>query len=212
MRRALVTAIAVLLPCVVAFKARAASDDLDDKVAAPDAERRSDVTIGFSGGMQLGAASGYPNEAEKIGDPAFRQDATGFGGGGFVWIGGAFRDWFTFAIGTGGGGVSGGSLDAGGGALIFRVETFPAYTLGGAWRDIGFGADFGTGGFTIQRGKEVQADGGSASLVGASFFWEGGRFWRIAAGPTLDYHYYFSQTIDAHLVSLGLRMAFYGGP
>ena len=105
-----------------------AKDDFDDHVDAYEAKRRSDVTIGFSVGPVFGSATGYPNEADKIDNPDFRSaTGVGTGTGGAFWLGGAFTDWFTFAIGSGGGSFSGTSLDAKGGAILLRIETFPLF-------------------------------------------------------------------------------------
>ena len=44
--------------------------------------RRSDFTLGFSGGLALGRASGYPNEIDQIGVKAYRSNTKlGLGNG-----------------------------------------------------------------------------------------------------------------------------------
>ena len=63
------------------------------------AERRSDFTAGVSFGLFTGAAYGYPNKAGKIDDDRYVADTgVGFGTAQTLWLGGALRDWFTFAI------------------------------------------------------------------------------------------------------------------
>ena len=50
------------------------------------AKRRSDFTIGTSGGFGFGKASGYPHEIPKSGDRAYKSNTKlAQGSGGLIW-------------------------------------------------------------------------------------------------------------------------------
>jgi hypothetical protein len=80
--------------------AQATDNEAWDGGFGQKAERRSDIVLGVSGGLLLGAANGYPNEIDKVDEPAF-ESKTGFavGNGLSFWLGGALADWFTFGLG-----------------------------------------------------------------------------------------------------------------
>ncbi|HEX6764852.1 MAG TPA: hypothetical protein VF103_05225, partial [Polyangiaceae bacterium] len=115
------------------------------------AERRSDVVIGASGGLLLGAASGFPNEIDKLDEPGW-ESKTGFAAGSAFqfWLGGALTDWFTFGAGATFLGSSGSGGKMRGEVFFVKVEAFPLYGMGGPLRDLAFFADFGAGGMTIE--------------------------------------------------------------
>lgn len=192
-----------------------APDDANAWETAP-ATRRSGFTLGTSFGLIGGASRGYPNKFGQIGNPAHRAETAGLGGGGFIWIGGALSDWFTFGIGGGGANFADNDLQWSGGAFLFHLEAFPLYSLGEEWRDVGVSFDFGTGPGTIIRKSDTEevSGGGVLSLAGVGLFWEP---WRIAgghltAGPALSFMYGFSEWQKTSFGMLGLRGAFYGGP
>jgi hypothetical protein len=179
------------------------------------AKRRSDVTLGLSTGLIVGSASGYPNEVEKIDNPAYESSTgLGFGGGAAIWLGGALRDWFNFSVGGAGGNLEGSGTKASIGAFIFRVEAFPFFTSsqGNALQDFGVAGTFGLGVVTLEEGGEETAEGGAMALTSIGVFHESLRFGHFTLGPTLEYSYFFSQTLDMHAGMLGARLAFYGGP
>jgi len=177
------------------------------------AVRRADVMIGFSGGLVLGGASGYPNEISKLDDPAY-QAKTGFGvgPGGSLWIGGALTDWFSVGVGGMLLGVKGGSGDGSGGAFILRVEAFPLFYESEALHDLAFFAVFGAGGYTVHGDGGQRGEGGFTSLVGLGSAYELFRFGPMAFGPSAEYELSFSQSATANQVTLGVRLIYYGGP
>lgn len=177
------------------------------------AERRSDVTIGAELGA-IGAGSvGYPNEIAKIDNADYRASTgVAFGRRTSLWVGGALRDWFTFAIGIDATQYKGNGYDAAAGGFIFRVEAYPAFYEGGVWRDLALSADFGLGGMTLKQDGTDGADGGTMSLVGLGAFWETWHPGSFAIGPSLEYQYLFSPSMKAQSVMAGFRFAFYGGP
>ncbi len=191
--------------------ARAASEEWDGGYELR-AQRRSGFAASFGLGMGLGDARGYPNDLAKQSDPAY-ESATGAGLGSMwsLWAGGALRDWFIFGLGTTSFGASSGDLKAKGGAFILHIETFPAWSLGGRWRDFSAFADVGAGGMTISGGLE-KADGGLMSVLGLGAGYELFRFGPFALGPVLASNYIYSEKNRAYGVFAGVRTTFYGGP
>lgn len=193
-----------------------ALDSWDGDFDAPPAQVRSDFMAGLSGGLWLGSATGFPNEASKIGDPEFETGTgLGAGAGGTLWIGGALHDAFSVGIGQTGGAISGNSVRGRGGAFVLRLEGYPLFGAGGIWRNIGVSASFGAGQFVLKDasdGKEDLADGGFMSLVGGGVLWEAFRWGPVAMGPSLEYLYLYSESLKAHAGGLFWRTAFYGGP
>jgi hypothetical protein len=177
------------------------------------AQRRSDFTLGTSVGFGVGSGLGYPNVVGQIDNPAYETN-TGFGvgGGGTLWLGGALRDWFSFLIGFHTTRLSHGDTKLSASGAVFRLEAFPFFTLGGSLRDLGFAANFGLGTASIDENGQERSDGGALSILGGGVFHETWRLGNLNLGPALEYDHYFSQTLSAHVVVGGLRVAFYSGP
>lgn len=176
-------------------------------------ERRSDFTAGLSLGPFAATAYGYPNEAGKIDDDRYVADTgVGLGTSQTLWIGGALRDWFTFAIGYWGVAYSANDLDAEGFGILFRVETFPLWAQGGPWRDAGLYADFGIGGMTLKQGDDERADGGALSIIGLGAFWEPVRFGIFSFGPNLEVTHAYSRTLHLSSATVGARLVLYTRP
>jgi hypothetical protein len=192
--------------------AHAAAED-GAPVAAPPALRRSGFLLGISSGLALGSASGYPNDVAKIDLPEF-EASTGLGvsGGGALWIGGSLADWFNVAVGFQSVSFKGNGLDAAGGNIYMRLEAFPLFYRGGAWQDLGLAFTAGTGSIEVERDGETVAEGEAASAVGFGAFFEPFRFWQLSTGPDITYTHQFSRSMSAHLLVVGWRLAFYGGP
>jgi hypothetical protein len=178
-----------------------------------EAERRSDFVLGFSTGLALGAASGYPNELAKLDDPAYEaKTGAALGPGGALWIGGALRDWFTLGVGALYLGVNGASGKGSGGAFILRVEAFPFYPLGGSLRDLAVFATFGAGGFVVKGERGLRGEGGFTSVAGIGAGYELLRLGPIALGPSAEYLLMSSQSATAITGIIGLRAVLYAGP
>jgi hypothetical protein len=177
------------------------------------AERRSDFVLGFSTGLALGAASGYPNEIAKIDQAAYRATTDfALGPGGALWIGGALRDWFTVGVGGLYLGVNGASGKSSGGAFILRVEAFPLYPLAGPLRDLALFATFGAGGFVVKGEGGRRGEGGFTSVAGFGMGYELFRLGPLALGPSAEYLLMHSQSGTAHTGIVGLRAVLYAGP
>ena len=178
------------------------------------ASRRSGFTAGALAGLAFGTVSGYPNDFAKIDNPAYLTSTSGVGSAFGIYLGGALTDWFTFALGLDVSGYSGSKLVSRAAVFAFHLEAFPAFALGGIYRDAGLFGDFGTGVASIkERDTNVQfASSGSLSVVGLGAFVEPWRLGHLAFGPYGAWHYQFSDSMSRQLGEIGFRGAFYGGP
>jgi hypothetical protein len=176
------------------------------------AERRSGFAAAVGLGVGFGMADGYPNALSKQNNPLYESNIdAGVGSNWSLWAGGALRDWFIFGLGGAGFGAGQGKLKASGGAFILHVEAFPAWSLGGRFRDLSAFAEFGAGGMTIEGGPE-KADAGLLSVLGFGVNYELFRWGHIELGPTLSSNYMYSESMSAFGVFAGVRSTFYGGP
>ncbi|MBX3182852.1 MAG: hypothetical protein KF915_09495 [Polyangiaceae bacterium] len=190
----------------------AADSDVWDGDYDIEYQRRSDFMLTLTGSGVLGAVSGYRNEVDEIDVPAY-EASTGLavGGGATLMIGLAFRDWMSLGVGYSQSVLSGGGHEGRAWAALLRVEAYP-------WFGSGFGDDFGLaaqggiGQLKLEKDGRNTADGGAVSVMGLGAFWEGLRAGQLSFGPALDYSHVYSRSITAHLVTLGLRGSFYGGP
>lgn len=189
----------------------ATADDVHDAQYQPPApERRADFTVGLSTAVGVSAASGFPNEADKIDNPPFEQSTgANLGTGGALWLGGALRDWFV--IGFGLLNVSGQSGDEQltSTSFITHLELYPLFSQGGAFRDLAVFGDFGAGGARIVSADQNIANGGMVSTLGGGVVFEPLRWGGFAAGPSVQYLHQYSPSIQAHFVGAGFRIAFY---
>jgi hypothetical protein len=174
--------------------------------------RRSDFTIGTSGGLGVGRASGYPNEIQKIGDDAYRSTTQlSLGSGGLTWLGVAFNDYLTFGIGLGGFSLSGNGREASAGVFGFHIDAYPLFAVDKNLQDLGFFTNLGTGPLTIKGGPE-QAEGGLLSYVEGGVAYERWRLWRFGFGPSVSVLHMWSDSAQLTGALIGGRIAFYSGP
>jgi hypothetical protein len=190
-----------------------AEDDWDGDFSGPKAQVRSDVVIGARIAPAWGWVRGYPNEASKIDQPQYLQNTHSAGGMDYqLYIGGALRDWFTFALGIESLSVKGNSLIASGGLYSLRSYVYPAWSLGGPWRNLGVALDCGIGAMTIKTGGVQVADGGAIGVAGFEAFHETLRLGGFAFGPALGYRQILSPSLNGNVLYFGLHSAFYTGP
>lgn len=179
---------------------------------AVHAKRRSDFTIGSSGGFGFGKASGYPNEIDKIDDPAYKSNTKlALGSGGLVWLGVAFNDYLSFGLGMGGLGLSGNDREASAGVFAFHIDAYPLFDVDESLQDLGFFGNFGTGPLSIKGGRE-DADGGLLGYVEGGAVYERLRLWRISFGPSVSVIHMWSDSAKLTGALVGGRVVFYGGP
>jgi hypothetical protein len=187
----------------------------DDWLNAP-AERRCGFALGLSLGPLVGMARGYPNDALKIDREAFRTD-TGIAAGGAagIYLGIALADWFVVGIGPHFGRLMNGDHLTGYFAMGFHIDAFPAYGLGGAWRDLGLTLDAGVGSLqtTDADDEEVkQIDSGVGSRLAFGAVWEGIQVWKLSMGPFAMADMMWSPSALRPGAWLGWRTTFYAGP
>ena len=207
-------AVALNFAAALALPSRAVAWDAALDEGLPAADRRDGFTAGVSPTFSLGRARGYPNEVDRINNPAYLADSTmAAGGGGTVWVGGALRDWFTFGLGASAATLSGNDLSASSFTFLIRTEAFPFLGLGGYWRDLSIFGDWGAGSVNLSNASgEVVGEGGSMGMVSMGLAHETFRVDHFAFGPSAQYHAAFSETMKLHAASLGVRAAFYAGP
>jgi hypothetical protein len=164
----------------------------------------------------LAFANGYPNDIQKIGDPAYETTtgATGGGTGTFAVLASlhprvAFGLWGAYGLALNG---TYASRLAGGG---IRVELLP---FGDGWlAPVGFHGSFGVGDANAKRRDDVgDAAGTTQSAVALGLFrdttlvdFEGSR---LTWGPTLGYSTVFSRDFARQAVDAGVRFAFVTKP
>lgn len=195
--------------------ARAEAQEAEAAWEKAPALRRSGFMVGLMPVFSLGQASGYPLDLKKIGRERFYTESNiAVGGVGLFWLGGALSDWLTFGLGTQGAALAPSDLSGGAYGVIFRTELFPLFGLGGRLRELGVGFDVGASvaGFSPSVEPErAVIDGGAASHLGVSIFYEGLRVWHLSAGPGLYADYTWSDTIRYGNVGLGFRTVLYTG-
>jgi hypothetical protein len=174
--------------------------------------RRSDFTIGMSGGFGFGRANGYPNEIQKIDDKAYRQNTKlGVGSGGLIWLGVAFNDYLTFGFGLGNFKLSGNDREASAGVFGFHIDAYPLFEVDKNLQDLAVFTNLGTGPLKITGGPE-EADGGLLAYVEGGLAYERLRFWHFGFGPSASVLHMWSNSAQATGAVVGLRLAFYSGP
>jgi len=219
---AAVSIFALVLSVAASARAALPGDADPSKVDATTAfdgppQRRAGVVIGGSIGAGLAGASGYPNNATRIDDPAYYASSgllTGTGGSIFVL--GALADYVNFGFWFGTQSASSSDWKSRGIAGGFRVEAFPLVSLFPKLADLSLFSHFGVGGATLDatRGQYPGADGVQSFLgVGAFYEWCLGKFLggHFAAGPSIEYDAIFSRSIDRRGMLLGARVVWYGG-
>lgn len=184
-------------------------------------ERRNGAVLGASAGVGFAGASGFPNNARLQNDPAFYSSSPLLVGWSTSWfLMGALNDYLSFGpmlnIAT----FESEKWKSTGFGLGFRGEVFPLVGLAKKW-NVDFLADtaayaqvgFGTTELRA-KGPYPTADG-SQSFLGLGLHQEfrltkmlGGH---AAAGPHVEYDMIRSEFTERHWLTVGLRLAWYGG-
>jgi hypothetical protein len=193
---------------------------LEDRKIDPAANERtlrSGLVVSLMLGWGISTSSGYPNNANQIGNQDYYSASnvmTGAGGG--LFIGGALADYLTFGfffLSQSYRSASWSSHDSGGGV---RVEAFPLVSAVPSLKNLGIFANFGIGGTTldVRTGNYPEAHG-VQSIIGIGGMYEFTIFHLLGGhgvfGPTLEYDSVFSQSASSGAGVLGARLAFYGG-
>ena len=202
-----------LASLLAAGLARAEGDASGPNVAVGSKpKRRSDFTLGASGGFGFGRASGYPNKIEKIDAPGYQSSTKlGLGSGGLVWLGVAFNDYLTFGLGLGSFSLSGNDRDASAGIFGFHIDAYPLFSVDENLRDLGVFGNVGTGPMTI-KGAPEEAKGGLMSYLEGGVVYERLRLGRLGIGPSVSVIHMWSESATLTGALVGARVAFYSGP
>ncbi|HEX8793067.1 MAG TPA: hypothetical protein VF765_19115 [Polyangiaceae bacterium] len=181
-------------------------------------EYRSGLVVGTSFGGGIGGASGYPNNSQQIGDPAY-YSASGLMGGTYqqLWVLGAFSDYISFGFWFGHASLRNTDWRSTGNGIGFRIEAFPLVTLVPPLHNLAVFANLGVGtGNLTSVDPNLPEANGTQSFGGIGVFHEwafghvlGGHF---AIGPALEFDAIWSQPFEQHGLVASGRFAFYGGP
>jgi hypothetical protein len=178
---------------------------------------RSGLVIALMAGWGISGASGYPNNANQIGDPAYYSSSDVMvGSGGGLFVGGALADYLNFGFFFASRSFKSHDWQSRQSGFGVRVETFPLVYALPTLKNLGAFAEFGIGSAAL----DVVAPGypeasGVQSFIGVGVMYE----WKIfslfgghaVAGPTLEYDNVFAMPISSGAGILGVRVAFYGG-
>lgn len=182
----------------------------EDPVAGPERDRRGGFSAGVAFGPVVGSVSGFPNDARRIG----REDARvepGFsvGGAGSAWVGITFNDWLAFGLGGYGGRITSHDQPTTFATGGLRVEGYPAFALGGVWRDLGVSVESGLGiAFTEAASGEKVIDAGLASRVAFGAHFDAVRAWKLSMGPFVAADLMWSPSITRPTAWIGWRTTF----
>ncbi len=182
----------------------------------PAVERRGGFALALTLGYGAGEYHGYPLTVAALNDPNERQ-STGFALANNIslWLGTSPRDWLSVGLGVSLMSVSGSETTGSSAGIVFHVEGYPLYALGGIFRDIGLGLDGGLGLSNLYDVADTKdqsqpiAESGALSTLGFSAFWEPWQIWHLSMGPALNYTHSFSQTMTINQLTLGFRTALY---
>jgi hypothetical protein len=179
-------------------------------------ERRSGVVLGGALGLGFAGASGYPNNARLMGDPDYySQTPLLVGVSHSYFLMGALTDYLSFGPLLNVATFENERWRSTGFGIGFRAEVFPLYRLVPTLADTSVYGQLGVGVSNLRaKGPYPTADGGQ-SFFGVGVHHEfrllkllGGH---AAAGPFVEYDAVRAQSAERHWLSVGLRLAFYGG-
>jgi hypothetical protein len=179
-------------------------------------ERRNGVVLGASVGAGFAGSSGHPNDAKLENDPAYYSESpllVGWSSSYFLM--GALTDYLSFGpllnIAT----FESEKWKSTGFGLGFRGEVFPFVKLLPTLADTAAYAQVGFGTTELRaKGPYPTADG-AQSFLGLGVHHEfrlakllGGH---AAVGPHVEYDLIRSSTVERHWLTVGVRLAWYGG-
>jgi hypothetical protein len=214
----------VLVPLVFAAASQAAAVGVPQGDVTPinqlpaDHKYRSGIVLALSLGAGLGSASGYPNNSQDIGNPAY-YSAGGLMGGvyGQFFVMGALSDYLSFGFWFGHTQLRNADWTSNGNGGGFRIECFPLVGLFPSLQGLGILANLGIGsGTLVSTNPQLPEANGTQSFGGVGLFHEwsfaSGRFGHFAFGPALELDAIWSQPFEQHGLVASARLAYYGGP
>jgi hypothetical protein len=184
-------------------------------------ERRNGAVLGASVGVGFAGSSGYPNNAKLQNDPgSYSESPLLVGWSSSYFLQGALTDYFSFGpllnIAT----FESEKWKSTGFGLGFRGDFYPIAALArksnlGILADTAVYAQFGFGTTELRAKGPYPTAEGSQSFLGLGLHQEfrlvkmlGGH---AAAGPHVEYDLIRSEFTERHWLTVGLRLAWYGG-
>jgi len=213
-----------MLPLVLAAAAAAIPSGVPTGPPAPPDDSdtpskvRSGIVLGLSVGAGAAAASGYPNDATKIGDPAYHSaSGTMLGSSTSLLVMGALADYLNFGFWFAHAVFRNGDWRSDGNAGGLRVDAFPLVRLYPRLDGLGLFAQFGIGGGNLASstpGEQGSSGTQSCAAAGALYEWSFGRVLggHFGAGPSVEYDAIFSRPFERQGLVAAARFVFYGGP
>lgn len=225
-RNHLIWALSAAAACVTLAtpgEARAADETASSEPPSLPALRRRGFLLAMGLGQGVYQTTGYPNHADKIGDPRYYAASGPMIGAGFsLFIMGALTDVINFGFWFGGTTAENDHWRSSGGGGGFRIDAFPFALVKHDYKhvplkDLGFFGQFGVGNVKLEakHGKSPGADG-AESWISAGVFLDlkvanmlGGH---LALGPQIAYELITATAAERHGGAFAARIAFYGGP
>lgn len=184
-------------------------------------ERRNGLVVGASAGVGFAGSSGYPNNAKLQNDPsAYSESPLLVGWSTSYFLQGALTDYLSFGpllnIAT----FESEKWKSTGFGVGFRGDVYPLVSLAKKWNvdflaDTGAYAQFGFGTTELRAKGPYPTAEGTQSFLGLGLHQElrlakmlGGH---AAAGPHVEYDVIRSEHTERHWLTVGLRLAWYGG-
>jgi hypothetical protein len=179
-------------------------------------ERRAGVVLGFAPGLGFAGSSGYPNNPSLINRPEYYSASPLLvGSEASYFLMGALTDYLSFGPMLNLAHFANSQWESTGFGIGFRLEVFPLIYLAPTFADTAVYTQLGIGHTDLAaKGPYPDADG-TASFLAIGVHHEfrlvrflGGHF---TAGPFVDYNVITSLSAERHWLSLGVRVAWYGG-
>lgn len=195
-------------------KLPAAADDPTMRKITHD--YRNGVVLGVAPGVGFAGSSGYPNDVKFIGNPDFYSSSSLLvGSSTTIFLQGAFTDYVSFGPMVNIATFENDTWRSTGWAIGFRADAFPLVDLfptlanTSAYLQAGFGTTE-----LRAKGPYPTADG-SQSFLGGGLHHEFRAFRMLgghaAFGPYVEYDAIFAKPVERHWLTVGLRIAWYGG-
>jgi hypothetical protein len=172
--------------------------------------------LGVAPGLAFGAGSGYPNNANLIGNPDFYSSSPLLvGRSTTIFVLGAFTDYVSFGPMVNIATFETPSWRSTGFGVGFRAEAFPLLRLVPSLADTSIYGQVGVGASELQAKGAYPSAEGVQSFAGIGLHHEFRLFrmlgGHLSGGPYVEYDATFAQSAERHWASLGLRVAWYGG-
>lgn len=180
------------------------------------AERRAGLLLGVSPGIAFAGSSGYPNDARLIGNPDFYSESPMLVGTSTTFfLMGALTDSISFGPMVNIASFESATWTSKGFGVGFRADLFPFVRLVPPLADTAIYGQVGVGATELQAKGSFPSADGTQSFAGVGVHHElrlfrflGGH---VAGGPYAEYDTIFSTPAERHWLSIGLRVAWYGG-